>query len=109
MRKLLLVGLVLLPLTAGASNALKETIKMKRKYDHNKHRITNTINNTQRNIKELSNGTYVENQLKREVNQATDKYTDKVDRVKNMTNPNEIKRRAKNEANRQFDEWLYEE
>jgi len=54
MKKYFLVALALLPLTVGATNVLKESIKMKRKYDHDKHRITNTINHTKRNIKEIT-------------------------------------------------------
>ncbi len=71
MKKYFLVTLVLLPLTASASNMLKDTIKAKRKYDHNKHQITNTLNNTKRDIEDLTNGTYVQNKMKREVNEAT--------------------------------------
>lgn len=109
MKKVLLVGLALLPLTVGATNVLKESIKMKRNYDHNKHRITNSINHTKRNIKEITDGTYVENKVKREVNQTTRKYTNKVDNVKNMTNPDHIKRKANDTLNREFDEWLNED
>lgn len=71
MKKYFLVALVLLPLTASAGNVLKDTIKAKRKYDHNKHQITNTLSNTKRDIEDLTNGTYVQNKMKREVNEAT--------------------------------------
>ena len=109
MKKYFLVALALLPLTVGATNVLKESIKMKRKYDYDKHRITNTINHTKRNIKEITDGTYVENQVKREVNQTTRKYTNKVDNVKNITNPDHIKHKANDKLNQEFDEWLYED
>ncbi len=109
MKKYLLFVLVLLPLTAGASNVLKDTIKAKRKIDHSKSQITNTVGNTKRNVKELSEGTYVENQAKREVNKATRKYTDKVDDVKNIANPDHVKRKANDKLNQEFDEWLYED
>lgn len=107
MKKIFLVALALFPLTVGATNVLKESIKSK--YDHDKHRITNTINHTKRNIKEITDGTYVENQVKREVNQTTRKYTNKVDNVKNITNPDHIKRKANDKLNQEFDEWLYED
>ncbi|AMF98395.1 hypothetical protein [Vibrio harveyi] len=109
MKKVFLVVLALFPLTVGATNVLKESIKMKRKYDHDKYHITNTINHTKRNIKEITDGTYVENQVKRKVNNTTSKYTNKVDRVKNMTNPDQIKRKANDKLNQEFDEWLYED
>lgn len=107
MKKIFLVALALFPLTVGATNVLKEAIKSK--YDHDKHRITNTINHTKRNIKEITDGTYVENQVKREVNQTTRKYTNKVDNVKNITNPDHVKRKANDKLNQEFDEWLYED
>lgn len=109
MKKYFLVALVLLPLTASAGNVLKDTIKAKRKYDHNKHQITNTLNNTKRDIEDLTNGTYVQNKMKREVNEATSQYTNKVERVKNATDPDQLKRKVNNELNREFDEWLYDE
>ncbi|WP_274056051.1 hypothetical protein [Vibrio parahaemolyticus] len=109
MKKYFLVALVLLPLTASASNMLKDTIKAKRKYDHNKHQITNTLNNTKRDIEDLTNGTYVQNKMKRKVNEATSQYTNKVERVKNATDPDQLKRKVNNELNREFDEWLYDE
>lgn len=109
MKKYFLVALVLLPLTVSAGNVLKDTIKAKRKYDHNKHQITNTLNNTKRDIEDLTNGTYVQNKMKREVNEATSQYTNKVERVKNATDPDQLKRKVNNELNREFDEWLYDE
>ncbi|EDP58528.1 hypothetical protein [Vibrio sp. AND4] len=109
MKKIFLVALMLFPLTVSASNVLKESVKMKRKYDHDKHHITNTVKHTKRNIKEVTDGTYVENQVKREVNQTKRKYTDKVDNVKNITNPDHIKRKANDKLNKEFDEWLYED
>lgn len=105
MKKYVCLVLVMLPLLANASNVLKDTIKAKRKIEHSK----NTLNNTKRNINEINSGTYVENQAKREVNKATSKYTDKVDDVKHIAEPEHIKRKANNEINRQVDEWLYED
>ncbi|MFW1523455.1 hypothetical protein ACEV8M_05560 [Vibrio parahaemolyticus] len=47
--------------------------------------------------------------MKREVNEATSQYTNKVERVKNATDPDQLKRKVNNELNREFDEWLYDE
>ena len=109
MKKYFLLTLMLLPLTVSASNALKDTIKAKRKYEHSKSHITNTLDNTKRDIEEITSGTYVQNQAKREAKKATSKYTNKVENVKNATDPEHIKRKANNELNRQVDEWLYED
>lgn len=113
MKKYFLVVLVAVPLMATANSVLKDTIKTKRKYEHSKSHITHTLNNTKRDIEEITSGTYVQNQAKREAKKATSKYTNKVEKAKNVTNPERIKRKANNELNRkiddQFDEWLYEE
>ncbi len=113
MKKYVVVTLALLPFTVSASNVVKDTIKAKRKYEHHKSHITHTLDNTKRDIEELTSGTYVQNQAKREAKKATRKYTNKVERVKNATDPEHIKRKASNELNRElnkeFDEWLYDE
>ncbi|CAE6885695.1 hypothetical protein AB3Y13_10795 [Vibrio alginolyticus] len=109
MKKYFVVALVLLPLTVSASNVVKDTIKAKRKYEHSKSHITNTLDNTKRDIEEITSGTYVKNQAKREAKQATSKYTNKVENVKNATDPEHIKRKASDELNREFDEWLYDD
>ncbi len=108
MKKYVVVALALLPLTVGASHVVKDSIKAKRKYEHSKSHITNTLDNTKRDIEEITSGTYVQNQAKREAKKATSKYTNKVEHVKNATDPEHIKRKASNELNREFDEWLYE-
>ena len=109
MKKYFVVALTLLPLTVSASNVVKDTIKAKRKYEHHKSHITQTLDNTKRDIEEITNGTYVQNQATREAKKATRKYTNKVERVKNATDPEHIKRKASNELNKEFDEWLYDE
>ena len=51
----------------------------------------------------------IRDRVKREVNQTTRKYTNKVDNVKNIANPEHIKRKANDKLNQEFDEWLYED
>ncbi len=109
MKKYLVVAVVLLPLTVSASNVVKDTIKAKRKIEHSKSHISNTLDNTKRDIDEITSGTYVQNQAKREAKKATSKYTNKVEKVKNATDPEHIKHKAANELNQEFDEWLYED
>ncbi len=109
MKKYFVVALVMLPLTVSAGNVVKDTIKTKRKIEHSKSHITNTLDNTRRDIDEITSGTYVQNQAKREAKKATSKYTNKVEKVKNATDPEHIKRKASNELNREFDEWLYDD
>ncbi len=112
-RMLLLVAL-LVPFAAQvqASGPVRDTIKVKRKIKSEKHKVKKTVNNTKRTVNELEQGTYVENSVKRKVDDVTDPITDKVDTVKDLTDPNELKKRAKEEVKDKeqeaFDDWLYE-
>ncbi|WP_456296148.1 hypothetical protein M1D72_18605 [Vibrio sp. AK197] len=111
----LLAAVLLVPLSPSvlAVDPVKDTIKLHRKVKHEKHKVENTIHDTKRTVNELQEGTYVENSVKRKVDDVTDPLEDKVDTVKDLTDPNEMKKRAKDEIKdkeqQAFDDWLYDD
>lgn len=113
MRKYWILALCLAPLVANAGNPLKDAVKANRNYQAEKQQINHSINKTKRSLKQVNDGTYVEGKVKQKVNQASSKYTHKVNNAKKLTDPKHLKRKANNkikqEKRKAVDKWLYED
>lgn len=113
MRKYWILALCLAPLIANAGNPLKEAVKANRNYQAEKQQINHRINKTKHTLKQVSDGTYVDEKVEQKVNQASSKYTQKLNNAKKRTDPKQLKRKAnskiKQEKRKAVDKWLYED